>query len=108
MSQALVAARALVSLCEAECGLLAAGRGDELGLLDQEWREALAALPSTLDGEAAALVRRALDLQGEVSERLRRARDGVAAELAQVDRGRAGARAYAPARTPSSIVDRAA
>ncbi len=101
-------AQALLALAEAESASVAAGRAEELADLEDRWRAALDGLPRELDAHARMLVARALDLQGETAERLRAARDAVAAELAGTGRSRAGARAYAPVDEDHPLVDRAA
>ena len=90
-------AETLLELAWAERRLAAEGRVDELAALQEERDGAMAALPARPAPQQVATLQRALAVQGEVAELLRRTRDAVAAELARVDHGRATLRGYAPA-----------
>ena len=90
-------ADALLELAWAERRAVAEGRLDELAELHDQRDRLLAALPSPAAPAQAAVLQRALAVQGEVADLLRATRDAVAAELARVDQGRATLRGYAPA-----------
>jgi hypothetical protein len=70
-------------------------RFDELGPLYMRRWELLGALPSPLPSEAVEPLRRALAMQQATATLLRARRDALSAELAKLDRGRAGVRGYA-------------
>jgi hypothetical protein len=94
------AAEALVALAEEGCALAAAGRLEELGGRQAEWRATIAVLRAhrgRLTPDVVALVDRAAALQGEQSAILAAARAEVAAELARLRRTRTGAQGYAAA-----------
>jgi hypothetical protein len=106
---ALESFRGLVALAEAECAMVAAGRFDELGTIDAEWRERLATLPAARSAEERVLLERALALTSEAAARTRAALAETARELAELDGARSGVRAYAPAEAPAlRVLDEAA
>jgi flagellar protein FliT len=90
-------AEALLELARAELRAASEGRVDDLAELHDERDRLLAALPARPGPGQAATLTRALAVQGEVADLLRRTRDAVAAELQHVDQGRATLRGYAAA-----------
>lgn len=86
----------LVAIAEDGCALAAAGRLDELGAQQDAWDAAVRDLGPlhALPADAAALVRRAAELQGEQAAILAAAQAEVEAELSRLHTTRRGARGY--------------
>jgi hypothetical protein len=94
------AVQALLTLAEAEQALVADGAGehaDALVELGERREQIMGMLPASFDAGERAALQRALALQAASTERIRAARDEVAAELRRLDLGRRTARGYAPA-----------
>ena len=85
----------LEALAATEALTVAEGRFDELPALYERRAALLAALPSPLPSEAVEPLRRALAVQRATASALMARRDAIGAELAKLDRGRAGVRGYA-------------
>jgi hypothetical protein len=96
------AARELVALAEEGCALAAAGSLEELAAQQPAWDAAVAALGPlhALAADAAALVARAAQLQGEQAAILAAARAEIGAELGRLRHTRRGAQGYAGAGLP--------
>ena len=99
----LEAAQTLVALAEEGCALAATGRLDNLGAQQPAWDAAVAALGplQALEPQAAALIGRAAQLQGELAAILAAARAELGAELGRLRHTRRGAQGYAGAGLPS-------
>ena len=89
--------RQLLELARAEEVLVAEGRTDDLAPLYDDRDRLIVQLPERLPASEVVVLEEAVAVQRRCAERLRAARDAVAAELARVDQGRATLRAYAPA-----------
>jgi hypothetical protein len=85
----------LEALANAEALVVAEGRIDELAALYERREALIAVLPSPLPAAAVAPLRRALATQRMTASALSARRDAVGAELARLNRGRAGVRGYA-------------
>ena len=98
--------RQLLSLAQAEETLVTQGRVEELAPLYDDRDRLIARLPDRLPPEEIAVLEEAVALQRVCAERLRAARDEVAAELQHLGQGRSTLRAYAPAGVrPARTVD---
>lgn len=99
MTTVLEAAAALVAIAEEGCSLAAQGRLDDLAAQQEAWERTVAALGPLheLGEDAARLVRRAAELQGEQAAILGAAQADVEAELRRLRATRRGAQGYAGA-----------
>ncbi|MBI5106278.1 MAG: hypothetical protein HZB46_15060 [Solirubrobacterales bacterium] len=86
---------ALAALAHEEHALVREGRIEELPALAARREALMATLPDAIAPEAVPHLREALRVQALVTALLAEARDGLAAEIARVDRARAGAHGYA-------------
>ena len=85
----------LEALANAEALVVAEGCIEELAPLYDRREALIAALPSPLPAAAAEALRRALATQRTTATALSARRDAIGAELARLNRGRAGVRGYA-------------
>jgi hypothetical protein len=86
----------LVAIAEEGCALAAAGRLEDLAGQQEAWDAAVRDLGplEALPADAAALVRRAAELQGEQAAILAAAQAEVEAELSRLRTTHRGARGY--------------